>query len=239
MSDLEKKNIGDFFDRLPQKFNILEDQIDINVQLDYFESSKKIKDNLLDNEIVYSESNNLYDLAVSNSKKKQLLQQLACIDEPKAYRLLEEFVKTVEGELSDWAKLALFESRTLLQGTLLDESQVVIATGLGGKGNKLRFFIVFISNLHDGLSDYQNEMLLTELKFVLDNNSGELEQMEVGTKYIKCSVLLPISDKIQTIFSGVIDECNQYGNFLKRNFLVTNVKIFSDDEIDSLMKGKT
>ncbi len=38
--------------------------------------------------------------------------------------------------------LAFQENKMLLESSLLDENQILISTGLGGKGMKLRYFTV-------------------------------------------------------------------------------------------------
>jgi hypothetical protein len=49
-------------------------------------------------------------------------------------------------------------------------------------------------------------------------------------------VLIPLQITIKDFFKEGIDECNQYGNFLKSNFLVTNVKQLTAEEIDEFLR---
>ena len=92
--------------------------------------------------------------------EKKILCDLAFIDDVKAYRRIEKFIESASGTLKQWATLSLQESRMLLQSSLLDEQQVFISTGLGGKGKKLRYFVVFLSvNENEMLSSTQQKLL--------------------------------------------------------------------------------
>ncbi len=75
--------------------------------------------------------------------------QLAAHDDVEAFRIIERFHKSSEGVLHDWAVLSLQESRMILQSSLLGEQQVFISTGLGGKGQKIRYFIVLMKKDQD------------------------------------------------------------------------------------------
>ena len=66
------------------------------------------------------------------------------------YRAIESFLEIAEEILHDWAVLALNESRMLLESKFLDESQVFISTGLGGKEEKFRYFVVLMTRIEHG-----------------------------------------------------------------------------------------
>lgn len=40
---------------------------------------------------------------------------------------------------------------------------------------------------------------------------------------------------IKTLVENLIVECNQYGNFLSKIFTITNVKEFTDEEIEEII----
>jgi len=43
--------------------------------------------------------------------------------------------------------------------------------------------------------------------------------------------VVPINASIREVFKAAIAECNQYGDFIRPNFIVTNVKTLNYDEI--------
>ena len=51
--------------------------------------------------------------------------------------------------------------------------------------------------------------------------------------------IIPMDVTIKAVLNEAIDDCNQYGNFLVENFIITNVKKLSFDEIkDFLHKSR-
>jgi len=162
---------------------------------------------------------------------------LATIDDVKAFRTIEKLVGIASGEIKQWATLAFQESRMLIQSSLLDEQQVFISTGLGGKGQKLRYYVVFVnSNRNEILTGTQQKLLKDELIFELNQNEGEFETMDFSEGFSTVLVMLPLQSDIKKIFRNIIDECNQYGDFLDDDMIVTNVKIMSRNEILEMLK---
>lgn len=233
------KNIQKALEDMPENFSILEEQIDVEIQTKYFEMAKEVRKKDLAQECFESREE-LFDADVSDERKRDLLISIAVFDDVKAYRAIEKFVSEAKGELKQWGILALQESRMLMHSSLLEEQQVFISTGLGGKGKKLRYFVVFIGNGKDEmLSESQQKLLETELKFELDKNEGEFESLEFMDGFSAALVMLTLHVDIREIFQNVINECNQYGGFLKEDMIVTNVKKLSRSEIIQLIHQKS
>ncbi len=224
-------NIQKALENLPDNFNILEEQIDMEVQLKYFEFSNNVRSAALSEECLKNR-NELFEPKTTVDRKKEILSAIAAVDDVAAYRTIEKFLKTADTETRQWAVLALQESRMLLQSSLLNEEQVFISTGLGGKGHKLRYFVVFINQETSSvLNATQRKVVKNELNFELDRQEGELEVMDFMKGFSTAQLMLPIKANIKKIFRDIIDESNQFGSFLNENYLVTNVKVLSRDEI--------
>jgi hypothetical protein len=239
--ELNLNNKESIFEALQQiakngsaNLSILEDRIDVKIQMEYFKLSKRIKENLDKEEIIHR-SKDVFNAELSIEEKKELLLSLASIDDVKIYRLIEKYTKNPDKELNDWAILALQESRMHLESSLLDQNQVFISTGLGGKGLNLRYFVVFISKDDRIINETQKKIIQSELEYTLTKNESLLEKIEFNDKYTAFSVLIPITISIGDLFKGTISECNKLGNFLKNNFLITNMKEFSMDEIEQFI----
>lgn len=229
------RNIQKALEDLPENFSILEEQIDIGIQMKYFEYTKEVRDKSSAGEC-FNEREQLFDDGVSDERKKEILAAIAVWDDVKAYRTLEKFVKEAKGELKQWGVLALQESRMLMHSSLLDEQQVFISTGLGGKGQKLRYFVVFINRNRETMLDAtQQKLLKDEVIFELKKHDGEFESMDFMEGFSSALVMLPLRVEIRQVFQNVIDECNQYGNFLQEDIVITNVKIMSRSEIIQLI----
>ena len=48
--------------------------------------------------------------------------------------------------------------------------------------------------------------------------------------------LIPVRADIKQALDKVINECNQYGNFLSQVFTITNVKELSAEEVEEIIK---
>lgn len=222
--------IQDIFGHFPEHFSILEEKIDIDLQMEYFEFSRGFKKNLI-TENILSVKDNLFEKENSITNKKKLLVQLASIEEVEAYRAIEKYVKEPDSELREWAILAFQESRMLIQSKLLDENQVFISTGLGGKGAKLRYFVVLLNSFRNPFDELQQKLIRTELDFFLKKQDSELEEVNFMNDYCSLLAIVPIKVSIRDVFKAVIAECNEYGGFIRKNFIVTNVKTLSYEEI--------
>jgi hypothetical protein len=220
---------------LPENYSILEERIEIEIQTKYFDFAKAIRKS--EDSLVYFEKReDLFSADIDLEKKKEILVSISNLDDVKAYRAIEKFAKESEGEISQWAILALQESRMLLQSSLLDEQQVFISTGLGGKGKMLRYYVVFINgNREILLSERQQKLVKGELIYEVKANEGEFESMDFMEGFSTSLVMLPLHAEIKKIFQNVVDECNQYGDFLNEDMIVTNVKVMSRSEIIQLL----
>lgn len=229
-------NIQRVLENLPDNFSILEEQIDIDIQVKYFELANRVRSKK--NAAKYFKSREeLFLSDISDEQRREILLAIASIDDVTAFRTIEKFVGLAEGEMKQWAVLAFQESRMLIQSSLLDEQQVFISTGLGGKGQKLRYYVVFINkNQNIILTKTQQKLLKDELVYELNQHKGEFESMDFSEGFSTVLVMLPLQSDLKKLFRSVIDECNQYGDFLDDDMIVTNVKVMSRNEILEMLK---
>ena len=85
--------------------------------------------------------------------------------------------------MKDWTTLALQESKMLLESSLLDTKQLYISTGLGGKGESLRFFAAIINKTGTPFDSAQREIIEKEFDFQFRQQNGEIEEIEFNDKY--------------------------------------------------------
>ena len=242
MKNLESKNsyneINDFLQNLPKNFSILQEEIDIEIQVEYFEKAKSIKQNKSNHtDLLAIKIAELNITESTDEEKKNILIILASIDDVKAYRAIENFVSSTSNPiLKSWATLAMQESRMMMESSLLDENQVFISTGLGGKGQKLRYFIVGFLNEDVEFSPTQKELLSKEFEYALQQKDSEIENIEFKQKYALITALIPLKQPIKDMLKSAIDECVNLGMDLSEHFMVTNVKKLDIKEIDSFIK---
>jgi hypothetical protein len=178
----------------------------------------------------------IFDGNIPEVERKNLFAQLASLEDVEAYRTIERYLKSASSGLRNWAILALQESRMLLESRLLDENQVFISTGLGGKGAKLRYFVVLIPRLAEPLTGLQQKIVRNEFEISLRKREAEIENLNFPGHYATLLVIIPLRVPLKEVFHEAIRECNQYGNFLRSNFIVTNVRELGLDEIEDFLE---
>ena len=170
--------------------------------------------------------------------KKEILARLASIENVACYRAIESYFEIAEEPLKDWALLALNESRMQLESKLTEENQVFISTGLGGKEQKLRYFVVLMSRARLDLTHTHKMVIKNEFEFILKKFDAEVEEVDFSGSLATILLLLPMNYSLKKVFKAAINECNLYGNFLEDDFIVTNVKTLSFKEIQEFLSRK-
>jgi len=219
------------------KMKVLEQKINMDLQVEYYECSKKMRDEV-DDSWAFENARYLKESGYSLQVKKEILARLASIEKVVCYRYIEDCLENAGEDLHDWAVMALNESRMLLESRLLDESQVFISTGLGGKEEKLRYFVVLVSRSKIDLSDTQKKVIINEFDYILKSYDAEVEEAQFSAYMASLLLLLPMNHSLKQVFQEAIYECNKYGDFLNEDFIVTNVKTLSFREIKKFLEGK-
>ncbi|MDR1097382.1 MAG: hypothetical protein LBL57_04550 [Tannerella sp.] len=239
------KRFYESFRNMEGHFHILEHRIPVEQQMRYFKYSDRIRKKTGEMTDVDYERYmaDLKNNERSEDEKKNILSKLALSKQVRAYRLLEQYVQHPDPELVNWACMALMESRITLESELSGEKQIYISTGLGGKGQKLRFYVLILSSEGKPFLDYQRKVIEKEFGYTLPKADYEIEQLVIGDQYVELVFLVPVRADIKKILEDVIRECNLYGNFLSEIFTVTNVKELSPEEVRQIVekygRGKT
>lgn len=223
--------------RTPGQFTIFEDTIDVDLQVEYFEFSRRVA-NEYDEEWAMEQIEVLEDPDYCCKGKKIILARLATIERVEAYRAIESYNKDADENLKDWARLALQEAKMHLESHLLDENQVFISTGLGGRNNKLRYYVVLIARNRESLTEFQLGIIKKEFGYVMKKYDVEIEEFNSSGYLATFMLLLPINHSVKKVFSEGINECNQFGDFLRENCIVTNVKKLTFKEVRDFIEQK-
>ena len=228
-------------------FHILEHRVPVELQMEYFKYAEKFHDENYKelpafinvdtgDELYYSSlSEILVEPETETEIKKLILSRFAASKDVKAYRLLEEYARHPDDDVRDWAYMALMESRISLETRLSDEKQVYISTGLGGKGDKLRYYVLMLSKDGKPFLEYQRNEIDHEFAYALPQADCEIERLTIDDRYVELVFLAPVRADVKEIIGGVINECNQYGNPLSDTFTITNVKELSPQEIAEII----
>ncbi len=238
MSENIKDILKELAETNPLCLNIIEEQIDVEVQMNYFKRANMLRKQVVTLDETLAKVPILYDVDARLEEKRDVLVQLATFEEVEAFRILEKFKDDAEGEIKLWAAMAYRESKMQLQGSLLDQNQILIASGLGGKGTSLRYFVVLAKRDDTPFTEFQEKVLREELVDAVENYQAELESVEIVDNYAKIIVLIPLQQSVSDLISTVGTECYEYGDFLREQVVITNVRIFSDSEIEDILTGK-
>jgi len=229
--------IKEFLGTMTGNVAVLEHQIDADTQLEYNHLAEQEMDISNPDEIL-QKKDTLNSPGYSIDYKKKYLVELAKIGTVESHQILENYITLPDKELKEWAVLAFQENKMLLESSLLDENQILISTGLGGKGMKLRYFTVLQTITGRGFSNYEKKLVKSEMQFSLKNNHGELESIHFNRELCRILSVIPLQIPIQQLFDKVIEECNLCGDFIDHECLITNVKILSGKQIRNLMARK-
>jgi len=80
----------------------------------------------------------------------------------------------------------------LLENKMKVENIGMISTGLGGKGNKLRCFIILISKTRKPFSDTQKKIIKQEYDIVCKKLNSEVEKIDFQNDYAALTILTPM-----------------------------------------------
>lgn len=226
--------IDQVLNNIPENFSILEEEVDVRIQKEFFDMSEKLDFDVEDNQVSVI-INEILNPETPENEQKIKLVMLSALDSVEAYRGLEKYRDQATNEdLKAWGILALQQSRMILESGLIGENQVFISTGLGGKNNKLRYFMVFPFT-QVPLEITQQKLVESELKFFVEKFGGEAEQIEVHEEYATLTSLIPIKAPIPDFIEEFMEECNQFGQFLREDsIIITNVKKLTNTEIEEI-----
>ncbi len=239
---MERDNIyeklKEILNELGGDFSILEEQVDVNLQVEFFELVNELSESKRDPEDVFAEKDKLFDQNIAVDEKKNLLAELSNINKPESYRIIEKVIDSGQKDIYSWAVLAFQHCRIGLETSLLDENQVFISTGLGGKGEKLRYFIACKLKTNQEFSESQKKIVKSEFDDIFKINHCKVEKIKFNRNHASVIALIPIDVSIGNVIKNAIQESNQYGDFLYTQYLITNVKILDYNEIKSFFKNK-
>ena len=233
------KKFRDSFRKMDGHFHILEQRVPVELQMEYFKYSEQVRKERAKpdlNDMDYTAfRESLSNPESTTDYKKYILSMLATSREVKAYRMLEDYVQHPDEDVSNWAYMALMESRISLESELSDEKQIYISTGLGGKGEKLRFYVLMLSRDRKPFLEYQRKVIEREFAYFLPKADCEIERLTIGEQYVELVFLIPVRADIKLTLDKVINECNQYGDFLSDIFTITNVKELTEQEVTDII----
>ena len=228
-----------FLAKTSGSFHVLEHQIPVERQMEYFHFSNRIKQERIPwtaGDLEAFEID-LHNPETTEEYKRRILAIFAISGDVTAYRRLERYARLAEPDMRDWAYMALMEGRIILESELSDEKQIYISTGLGGKGQKLRFYLLFPAAEGMTIEGYRRDVVEREFNFALRQADWDIERLTIHPDYAELVVLLPLRADLKAVLDGVLRECNQYGDFLAKTYTISNMKEMNEEEIRATIRS--
>jgi len=229
--DIEKLMEG-----IPDRFDILEQGIDIQTQIEYTNHSHSFDKGELTEEETIGLGIILLDKNVPLDKKKRALVLLAHLGTIVAFRQIEKYMNHPDNELKQWTLLALQECKMFLEGSLCDENMGFISSGLGGLDNKLRYYFLVLPLTNQRFTNTQKEIIKNEFPLVCKDLNSILETIDLSETFIGITVLVPLDIALGTVIETGIKKCNDLGNFVFEYYYATNQNIPDLKEIENIIK---
>ena len=217
--------------------DIIESPIDPSVQKEYHDLSDSIDFDNANYGEVLAETDQLFVGGTPIEAKKRMLILLAHLGTIESAKKLEKYLKVSERGLKDWAVLSLKECRMFLESVFLNEEGGFISTGLGGKGNKLRYYFIVSKRHGRPLTGAEKETVQEAFQASSDEYGLELEELTIEGDYAMVGILVPMEVAVGEVIEGGIRQCNITEEVLSVDYYVTNVGKPTKEEISRYLRG--
>ena len=231
MSNEVDEQIRGILQSIPERLTVAEERVDPTVQQEYVDYTSGLDYNQYSEEGVLASSQSLFGPSTPLEEKRETLAILAHRGTVESYRTIERYLETAGQELEDWSVLALQECRMFLEGFLLDQNVGMVTAGLGGEGNRLRYFCMVRSRNDVAFTSAQKLTVERAFSYICGELDSILEDIQVHQDYATMRVLVPLDVAVGEVIEGGIGECNTFGGFVDVNYYITNVRIPTEAEI--------
>lgn len=230
------EDIQEFLQNLPDKYDILEEGIDVQTQKEYINYSRTFDRGELTETDTVNLSNILFDTKLTIEAKKKALTLLAHLGTISVFRQIEKYYKNPDKELKQWTALALQECKMFLESTLTDQSAGFISSGLGGLKDKLRYYFLLLPTTDRPFTTTQKNIIKEELNLIARELNCIVEFIDSFDTFIGLTVLVPMDVAVGTLIETGIKKCNELGDFVFEHYYVTNQNIPDKLEINDIIK---
>jgi hypothetical protein len=216
--------------------DIIESPIDPSLQKEYHDLSDSIDFDNVNYGEVLAETDQLFVAGTPIEAKKRMLILLAHLGTMESVKVLEKYLKVAEEDLKDWVVLSLKECRMFVENVFLNDTGGFISTGLGGKGNRLRYYFIVSTKEGRTLTGAGKETLQEAFKGSSGEYGSEIEEITIGNNYVMVGILIPMDVAVGEVIEEGIRQCNRTEEFLLSDYYVTNVNKPTEEEISRYLK---
>jgi len=232
----DQEQIKIFLDSIPEKFQIHEEEVIIEIQKEYLDYSESFDRGVLTDEQIDKIRQIIFSNKTPDEGKKKGLTILAHAGTISAYKQISNYYESADGELKQWASLALQECRMFLESELSDENIGFISTGLGGKKDKLRVYLLVLPLDIKSFNEQQHKIIENELNQTAKELNCDIESFDFQKNYVSLTVLIPMDVAIANFIDNGIKKCNEFGDFVFEHYYAANTKIPDKEEIKEIIE---
>lgn len=221
----------DFLSTQPHNVRIIEEVISIHVQERFLKIAQNLKPDGPDQNGQRATKDEILKGSLSIEETEYELVRQAFTGEIEDYRFLESYQLSAQNELRDFARFACLVSRIRVESELTGNPPSLISTGLGGKGNRLRYIMAIFPNFNGTFSETQARVIQNEWEETGKTFEIESEKIRFLFEYAFIQALVPITVDLNSVAKAFINESNRFGNFIYQGYFLTNVAIPTHREI--------
>ncbi len=235
MKDKEKE-IQSILANMSDNFDIMADGQDFQTQMEYMEQSHSFGYGELTEQETFKLGSMLTNKHIRIDGKKRALSILAHLGTVSAFRQIEQYSKNPDEELLQWTRLALRECRMFLENSLGDESNGLIITGMGGVGERLRYYFFVLPLMEQSFNILHKDIIRDEFTIVCQDFNSIIETFHYSDNYVGLTILMPMDVAIGKLIDTGIQKCNELGVFVLESYYVTNMEVPEESEIPDIIK---
>ncbi len=217
------------------EIQVMEREVGLDTQMAYMRISKEVKGDLSPDRVM-SGKYELWDENSTHLNKRKRLAALASIGSPDAIRTIQSYQNMPDRGLEDWTYLALQECKLVFQASMLEHPPMFISTGLGGSGQRLRFFGAFFSKDGRAIPKNRQRVVSGEVEYMFEKFDGKMEFIAFSGQFVTFWGLVPIEVSLNEKVKEAIGESNFLGAGLRDDFVLTNVKKLTFYELGEILK---
>jgi hypothetical protein len=232
----KNEDIRKFVDNLPDKYDILEEGIDVQTQIEYINYSHSFEQGELSESATINLGDILFDTKTEIEIKKKVLTLLAHLGTITAFRQIEKYYNNCDNTIKQWAALALQECKMFLVSELTDQNTGFISSGLGGLHQMLRYYILILPFTDKQFTTAQKKVIQKELIIVSKELNCIVESFDISDTFAGIIALVPFDVAVGTFIEKGINKCNELGEFVYEHYYVTNQNIPDKAEISEIIK---
>jgi hypothetical protein len=231
MSDQPENQEPNPFSDFPKHWRVSENGAPLSAQREYIDYHRYVDPEKCMQADVAEIGKTLFSHKATIEEKKRALVILAHNGTVEAYRTLEKYVGQAEEELAGWAALALHECQAFLEASLEDASVGMAMGGLGGAGDKMRYFLAVKAKKGSELARAGQAAIEVTFRQVGQRLNVEIERFQFGQGYAAMEVLIPLDVAVAEFAERGIRATNRVDVLLEKDYYVRNDRVPTENEM--------